>query len=377
MIVFFRNEGTPHTREISNFIESSPNSLAGPGEIANEVESSIAKIIGTNKVLLTPSGTAALEMAALLLDIKLGDEIIMPSWTFASTANAFILRGATIVFVDVELNTLNMDPVGVENAITPRTKCIVTINYGGLPGNLEKFKEIADLNDIYLVEDNAHGFGGAIRGRALGSFGNLSAMSFHQTKNLQCGEGGAISLNDETFIARSEVLREKGTNRSEFYRGVVDKYTWQDIGSSFVISEILAKYLELNLKIFQETQNRRASLWKIYDEAVANLKIRYEVKGPKISSDWSPAYHLYWLLFPTSKMSEDFTEHLKVHEIATARHYVPLHSSPAAKRFPTRHYDSMANTNATGLALVRLPFYSKLLDSEIEKIVFALEEFKQ
>jgi len=375
-IPFFRSERNLEIGEITDFIDNEENSLAGPGAISISVETALKEYLSTERVFTTPSGTAAIEMAAILLDIGVGDEVIMPSWTFASTANAFIMRGAVIVFADIEPYTLNIDPDKVELAITARTRCIVTINYAGLPGNLSKLREIANLHKIYLFEDNAHGLGGSIDNRALGTFGIMAALSFHQTKNLQCGEGGALVLNDSEHAARAEIVREKGTNRSQFFRGEVDKYTWQDIGSSYVMSEILAKYLHLNWRVFDRSQILRANIWDSYVDISVQLCNRFELLFPKTPENCTPAYHVYWLMFPSAKVTSNFIRHFQENSIGVSRHYVPLHDSPAAKKYGTYTAGSMTNTIAAGETLVRLPLYSRLSNFETERILEALDTFK-
>ena len=374
-IPFFRSEGKPTTLSVNEFIKSNSESLSGPGELSREVEKLLCEKQGTKMSLLTPSGTSALELATLLMEIQSGDEIIMPSWTFASTANAFILRGAKIIFVDIEPWTLNMDPVKVEAAISKRTRCIVTINYAGIPGELELFRELANSNELLLLEDNAHGFGGKIGEKPLGSFGNMAAQSCHQTKNLQCGEGGALSINDEQFLTRAEVLREKGTNRKQFLEGMVDKYTWQDFGSSFVLSEILAQYLKSNLETFEESQVRRLQIWKRYESISKDKLESLGVSVPQVGIGITPSCHAYWLIFSNFQDSNSFIKYMKAWGIEVSRHYVPLHNSPAALKFDTFTPGAMLVTEQTGDCLVRLPLYSKLNDSEVEQIITAVKDF--
>ena len=375
-IPFHKMESATSTLDLNSFIELNPMKLAGPGKFSQSVETKLSQIIGSKSSLLTPSGTAALEMIAILLNIQPDDEVVMPSWTFSSTATAFILRGAKIVFVDVELDTLNMQPDLVENAITSKTKALVTINYGGLPGQIESLERIAQKNGLFFVEDNAHGFGGSINGKNLGNFGTLSALSFHQTKNLQCGEGGALIINSAEFRERSEIIREKGTNRSSYIRGEIDKYTWRDIGSSFVISELLASYLDLNLHSFELTQNARRTTWALYESHLAGWANDNGVKIPKSQQGVVPACHAFWIVLSTAEDSYRFIKHMETSSIGASRHYVPLHSAPAATNYHCRTYKSMENTDKLGEQLVRLPMYSSLSENEISRIIDTVKSFK-
>ena len=361
--------------QLQDFIFSNPMALAGPGKHSDSVEAKLNELIGCNETLLTPSGTSALELIAILLDVGPGDEVIMPSWTFSSTANAFILRGAKIVFVDIELQTLNMNIHEVEDAITNKTKVIVTINYGGLPGELLQLHELTKKYGIELVEDNAHGLGGSLGEKKLGSFGSLSALSFHQTKNLQCGEGGALVINDPSYAGRAEIIREKGTDRSAFFRGEVDKYTWRDLGMSAVVSEILAAYLESNLNTFAASQAKRRQVWDLYQEGLADWALKNEVMRPDYPPEVTPAFHAYWLILPSLEQSKTFISYLRDIGIGAARHYVPLHSAPAASKYGSFPHSKMENTNIAGSKLVRLPLYSQLDEATVERVVTAIEEF--
>ena len=375
-IPFHMMEESNESSHLDLFVKQSEMKIAGPGSISNLIESKLAHAIGADKALLTPSGTAALEMIAILLDIKPGDEVIMPSWTFSSTATSFILRGAKIIFIDVELDTLNMSTIEVEKALSPRTKAIVTINYGGLPGDIELLSKLAKERNVHFVEDNAHGFGGSINGKSLGSFGGLSALSFHQTKNLQCGEGGALIINSKQFSARAEIIREKGTNRSSYIRGEIDKYTWRDIGSSYVVSEILARYLQSNLEDFNSKQFARRAIWERYENGFRSWSGPIGVRIPISQKSVTPACHSYWLLFPKPDDTSRFIDYMKQHSIGIARHYVPLHSAPAALKYNCIARGAMKNTNSLGEQLVRLPMYSGLSDDQVARVVETVGNFK-
>lgn len=374
--MFNKMENSKSSTDLNLFIQENQMKIAGPGNVSKNVESILSKLIGTKSTFLTPSGTAALEMIAILLDIKPGDEVIMPSWTFSSTATSFILRGAKIIFVDVELDSLNMNPIGVEKAISRKTKAIVTINYGGIPGDIESLSKLAKERNVHFVEDNAHGFGGSINGKSLGSFGELSALSFHQTKNLQCGEGGALTINEIKFSARAEIIREKGTDRSSFIRGEIDKYTWRDIGSSFVISEILAKYLQSNLEEFESNQSKRRATWKTYENALKGWAENIGAKVPVHDVSVIPACHAFWVLLPNPEVTLRFIDYMKKHSIGVSRHYVPLHSAPAALKYSCTTHGDMDNTNLLGEQLVRLPMYSSLSNDQVTRIVETVGNFK-
>jgi dTDP-4-amino-4,6-dideoxygalactose transaminase len=330
--------------------------LSGDGPFTKRCQAWLERTIGCRKALLTHSCTGALEMAAILAGIGPGDEIIMPSFTFVSTANAFVLRGGVPVFVDVREDTLNIDESKVEAAITPRTKAIVVVHYAGIACELDRLREIARRHRLLLIEDAAQALGAAYRGRPLGSFGELAAVSFHETKNLISGEGGALILNSDDLVERAEIIREKGTNRSKFFRGEVDKYTWVDIGSSFLPSDILAAFLWAQLEAGDAIHAARHALWRRYHEAFAEAERTGLARRPIVPPEASPNAHTYFLLLPDAARRTQFIQSLRREEVYAVFHYVPLHSSPAGRKYG-RTSGGMAVTDAMSERLVRLPLW--------------------
>jgi dTDP-4-amino-4,6-dideoxygalactose transaminase len=330
--------------------------LSGDGPFTKRCQAWLERASGCAKALLTHSGTGALEMAALLAAIEPGDEIIMPSFTFVSTANAFVLRGGVPVFVDMREDTLNIDESKIEAAITPRTKAIVVVHYAGVACEMDAICDIARRHKLMLIEDAAQALGSAYRGRPLGSFGALAAISFHETKNLICGEGGALLLNSGELIERAEVIREKGTNRNKFFRGEVDKYTWVDVGSSFLPSDILAAFLWAQLEAADDIAAARTSLWQRYHEGFAEAERAGLARRPLVPPEASPNAHTYFLILRTAAERAGFIEALRRDAIYTVFHYVPLHSSPAGRKYG-RASGSMEVTDALSARLVRLPLW--------------------
>lgn len=329
--------------------------LAGNGAFTKRCQGWLEEELGAAQVLLTHSCTAALEMSALLLDLQPGDEVIMPSFTFVSTANAFVLRGAQPVFVDIRPDTLNLDERLVEAAITPRTRAIVPVHYAGVGCNMEAVGDIAARHGLAVVEDAAQGLCSKYRDRPLGSIGQLAAISFHETKNVISGEGGALVINDRRFASRAEVLWEKGTDRSRFFRGEVDKYTWVDVGSSYLPGELTAAFLWAQLEQARTITAERVRLWHAYDEACRPLN-EFGVRGPIVPDDCTHNAHLYYVLLPEHVPQTDVLSDLKRRGIHAVFHYVPLHSSPAGRRFG-RVSGSMAVTDRVSARLVRLPLW--------------------
>ena len=330
--------------------------LAGDGPFTKVCHDWLERKTGAKKALLTHSCTAALEMAAILADIRPGDEVIMPSFTFVSTANAFVLRGAVPVFVDIRPDTLNIDEGVIERAITPRTRAIVPVHYAGVGCEMDAIMDIAARHQLLVIEDAAQGIMSSYKGRTLGSIGNLGTLSFHETKNVISGEGGAILINDGRLVERAEIVREKGTNRSKFFRGQVDKYTWCDIGSSFLPGELIAAFLSAQLEEAEEITRRRQAVWDRYHEAFAQLEREGRVKRPVIPADCRHNAHMYYLLLPTLPARAAFIEAMKSEGISTVFHYVPLHSSPAGLRFG-RACGDLAITADVADRLVRLPLW--------------------
>lgn len=342
--------------------------LAGDGDYSKKCSDELRSYLGSqNHVLLTHSCTAALEMAALLADIQPGDEVIMPSYTFVSTANAFVLRGGIPVFVDIRSDTLNIDENLIEAAITPRTKAIVPVHYAGVACEMDTIMDIAQRHKLLVIEDAAQALGSSYRGRKLGTIGDLAAFSFHETKNILSGEGGALAINNPDFAERAEIIREKGTNRSRFFRGQVDKYTWVDVGSSYLPGELIAAFLFAQLQHIDEINALRMSIWTRYETALAPLEKENIVSLPVIPSACIHNAHLFYLLTRTHKEQEGLLVALKEKEIGAVFHYVPLHSTDAGKKFG-RIGSAMAVTDDLANRLVRLPIYPDLTEAEVNLI---------
>jgi dTDP-4-amino-4,6-dideoxygalactose transaminase len=334
---------------------------AGNGPFSRRCRDWLKMATGSAEVLLTPSCTAALEMCALLLDLHPRDEIIMPSFTFVTSASAFALHGATPVFVDINPNTQNIDPQHVAAAITPRTRGIVAVHYGGVPCDLTALRALAERHGLILIEDAAQAICARSQGRALGAIGHLGAISFHETKNIHCGEGGALLINDRSFVGRAEVIWEKGTNRSQFLRGVVDKYTWVDLGSSFLLSEINAAFLLGQLETAESITEARRVTWRRYHAALEPLAEAGLLVRPCIPEEATPNAHIYYVILPSLAARSRVIEELKVKGVQAFFHYVPLHDSPAGRRFG-RTAGSMESTRRAGDCLVRLPLWYGMTD---------------
>ena len=349
--------------------------LAGDGEFSKRCAGWLEDRIGSQRALLTHSCTAALEMAAILSGVGVGDEVIMPSFTFVSTANAFVLRGATPVFVDIRPDTLNIDEARIEAAITPRTKAIVPVHYAGVGCEMDAIMEIARRHDLLVIEDAAQGLIAGYRDRPLGSIGQLAALSFHETKNIISGEGGALLINDPRFIERAEIIWEKGTNRSQFFRGQVDKYTWVDLGSSYLPGEIVAAFLWAQMEQADAITKRRLDIWDAYHGAFAELERTERVRRPIIPDECTHNAHMYYLLLPDLERRTAFIDRLKVEGINPVFHYVPLHTSPLG-RSVGRTVGDMSNTIEASERLVRLPLWLGLeehLPTVITEVIAAAE----
>jgi dTDP-4-amino-4,6-dideoxygalactose transaminase len=344
-------------RELDYIREAHANQhLSGDGPFTKRCQAWLERSVGCRKALLTHSCTGALEMAAILAGIEPGDEIIMPSFTFVSTANAFVLRGGVPVFVDVREDTLNIDESKIEAAITSRTKAIVVVHYAGIACEMNAIQAIARRHGLELIEDAAQALGCAYAGQALGSFGGLATISFHETKNLISGEGGALLLNSAKYVERAEIIREKGTNRNQFFRGEVDKYTWVDIGSSFLPSDILAAFLWAQLEAAETIHSRRQAFWRRYHEAFADAERAGLARRPVVPRQASPNAHTYFLLLPDAERRRQFIERLRGDQINAVFHYVPLHSSPAGVKY-ARASGALAVTDSVSERLVRLPLW--------------------
>ncbi len=348
--------------------------LSGDGKFTKLCNPWLEKLTGARKALLTTSCTHALEMSALLLNIQPGDEVILPSFTFVSTANAFVLRGAKPIFVDVRPDTLNIDETQVEAKITTRTRAIVPVHYGGVGCEMDAITDIAQRNKLAIVEDNAQGLFGKYRGRPLGSFGAFAAQSFHETKNVQCGEGGALLINNAEQIERAEIIREKGTNRSRFFRGQVDKYTWVDLGSSYLPSELLAAYLWAQFESAQDIQIRRREIWQNYYAHLESWATKNGVTLPSIPAHCEQSYHLFYVILPSLQHQQAFIAHLKQREVNAVFHYQSLHLSDMGQRYGGKLGDFPV-TERVSECLVRLPFYYELTEDLQEQVVNAVLEF--
>jgi dTDP-4-amino-4,6-dideoxygalactose transaminase len=348
---------------------------SGDGPFTKTAVELLRPLVGGAPCLLTTSCTHALEMAALLLDIQAGDEVIVPSFTFVSTVNAFVLRGAVPVFVDVRPDTLNLDESLLEAAITPRTRAIVVVHYGGVACEMDTVLAIAARQGIPVVEDNAHGLGGSYHERPLGSLGAIATQSFHSTKNISCGEGGAIVLNDTSLVGRAEIIREKGTNRSEFFRGAVDKYRWVEVGSSYLPSDVLAALLCAQLEHFDAIQARRHEIWNRYDADLAAWSEAVGVQRPVVPDGCAHPAHVYHLLLPTPSARAEFIAHLAERQIVAPFHYVPLHSSPVGARVGRTAPGGCPVTTDVADRLSRLPLFAGLQDESLDRVIAAVLEF--
>ncbi len=364
---FMTGEETAHILEAH-----AAGHLSGNGPFTKKCHAWFEQHTGCKKALLTHSCTAALEMAAILLDLAPGDEVIMPSYTFVSTANAFVLRGAVPVFVDIRADTLNIDETLIEAAITPKTRAIVAVHYAGVGCEMDTIMEIAARHNLLVVEDAAQGIMASYKGRALGSIGHLGAYSFHETKNIISGEGGALLINDERFAERAEIIWEKGTNRSQFFRGEVDKYTWVDVGSSFLPAEPVAAFLWAQLGHAEAITQRRLNIWQQYHHAFAPLEAEGKLRCPIVPENCAHNAHMYYLLLPNIKTRTEFIADMKAQDIHPVFHYVPLHSSPAGQRFGRTH-GSLSNTDSLSEQLVRLPLWPGLEKHQPRVIDTALQ----
>ena len=339
--------------------------LSGDGTFTEKSSAWLAHQTGTKKALITHSCTAALEMAALLANIQPGDEVIMPSYTFVSTANAFVLRGGVPVFVDIREDTLNIDEKLIEAAITPRTKAIVPVHYAGVGCEMDTIMALAKKHHLLVIEDAAQGIMARYKGKALGAIGHIGCYSFHETKNIISGEGGAILINDAQFALRAEIIREKGTNRSQFYRGQVDKYTWQDVGSSYLPSEDIAAFLYAQLEQAEQITKRRMAKWQIYHEALEGLEKKGDLRRPIIPAECQHNAHMYYILLDSLKQRTELIAKFKQHDIHAVFHYIPLHGAPAGKKFARTH-GSMKNTERLSERLLRLPLWVGLAERQKE-----------
>jgi len=348
--------------------------LSGDGTFTHKCHARLESELGIHKALLTTSCTHALDMAALLLDIEPGDEVVIPSFTFVSTVNAFVLRGARPVFIDIRPDTLNLDETKLEGVITSRTRAIVVVHYAGVACEMDTIMRVAQRHGIPVVEDNAHGLFAKYKGRYLGTFGCLATQSFHETKNFTCGEGGALLINDPQYGERAEIIREKGTDRSRFFRGQVDKYTWMDVGSSYLPSDLLAAFLYAQLEARDRIQTRRRRIWEYYHEHLGEWAENFNVQLPVVPKHCEQSFHMYYLLLPTAELRNALLTYLNACDINSVFHYLPLHLSRMGRTFGGEEGQCPVAEDVSE-RLLRLPFYTGLSEADQFRVVAALRDF--
>ena len=341
---------------------------SGDGKYTKRCHEWLRNKLQCKEALLVHSGTAALEVAAILENLKSGDEVIMPSYTFCSTANAFVLQGAVPVFVDIRPDTLNIDEKLIESAITQKTKAICPVHYAGVACVMDTIMDIAKRHNLLVIEDAAQAFDSYYKGKPLGTIGDMGCFSFHETKNVMSGEGGLFVTNNEKLAERAEIVREKGTNRSKFFRGQVDKYTWVDKGSSYLPSDIVGAYLYSVLEIAEQIQAKRKAVWNMYNDAFADLEKQGKIRRPIIPADCTNNAHMFYMLFNDLETRTKFIAHLKENGVYAPFHYIPLHSAPAGEKY-CRTATSMNVTNRVSDTLVRLPMYYDITDADLQKVI--------
>jgi len=369
------NRSSLQGRELEYIFQAiSSGQVAGDQTFSKKCHRLMEQELGVTKALVTPSCTHALELAAILLNIQPGDEVIVPAFTFVSTANAFVLRGARPVFCDIRSDTLNLDEAGLEALITTRTKAIVPVHYAGVACEMDAIKAIAARHKVTVVEDNAHGLFGKYRGRWLGTFGSFATQSFHETKNITCGEGGALLINDPRYVERAEIIREKGTNRSRFFRGEIDKYSWVDVGSSYVMSDVLAAFLYAQLEVWRLIQAKRRALWERYDAALREWCNARGIRQPIVPPHCESSYHMYHLLLPDLESRSVLISHLKHRRISAVFHYLPLNQSEFIRGLSADVTPCPISENVSE-RLLRLPFYNGMSTEEQGLVVEALLSF--
>ena len=348
--------------------------ISGDGYFTKKAHALLEETIGVPKVFLTTSCTHALEMSALLLDLKEGDEVILPSFTFVSTVNAFVLRNAQPIFADVRPDTLNIDENKIEALITPKTRAIVVVHYAGVGCEMDAIMEIANRHNIPVIEDNAHGLFGTYKGRQLGTFGVMATQSFHETKNFTSGEGGALLINDKKYIEDAEILREKGTNRSRFFRGQVDKYTWVSVGSSYLPSDMLAGFLFAQLEEREKIQSSRRRIWETYYRELSTWAEENQIQMPFVPAHCEQTYHMFYILLPSLEQRQAAIAHLKERGVQAVFHYLPLHLSPMGEKLGGKAGDCPV-TERVSDQLLRLPFYTNMTEDEQKSVITAIKEF--
>ncbi len=369
------NKLSPMGNEMAYMAEAVRNGhCSGDGPFTRKCQALLERELGVAAALLTTSCTHALEMAAILLDIQPGDEVIVPSFTFVSSVNAFVLRGARPVFADIRSDTLNMDESKLAALITPRTRAIVVVHYAGVACEMDTILRLANQFGIAVIEDNAHGLFGTYKGKQLGTFGAMATLSFHETKNYSCGEGGALLINDPKYVSRAEIIREKGTDRSRFFRCQVDKYTWVDIGSSYLLSDMSAAFLLGQLEKHREIRNIRKRIWTNYWEHLRDWAEGNGIGLPRIPKKCAQAYHMFYLIMPSLAQRLAFIQHLRAAGIMSAFHYVPLHASPMGLRLSGRT-GTCPVTEDMSERLVRLPFFNGLSEADQESVALAAMQF--
>jgi dTDP-4-amino-4,6-dideoxygalactose transaminase len=369
------NQPTFVGNEIEYILQAVDNlHISGDGAFTKKCNQYLEETLGIPRAFLTTSCTHALEMAALLLEIEPGDEVIIPAFTFVSTVNAFVLRGARPVFIDIRPDTLNMDETQVERLITSQTKAIVPVHYAGVGCEMDAIMEVADEYKLSVVEDNAHGLFGRYKGKYLGTFGCLATQSFHETKNFSCGEGGALLINDPQYIERAEIIREKGTNRSRFFRGQVDKYTWVDVGSSYLPSDILAAILYAQFEKRDKIQKLREKIWHRYYNGLEDWAVAHDVQLPFVPDYCEQAYHTFYMVMPTYEIRHSLIHYLREREIWSVFHYLPLHLSFMGKKFGGKPGDCPV-TESISERQLRLPFFNNLSQEDQDQVIEAILEF--
>ena len=362
-------------RELEYITQTIANGqIAGDQTYSKKSHALLEQTLGTKRALLTTSCTHALEMAALLLDLQPGDEVIVPSFTFVSTANAFVLRGAKPVFCDVRPDTLNLEESKLAALFTSRTRAVVPVHYAGVACEMDAINALAARHGAVVIEDNAHGLFGKYKGRWLGTLGALATQSFHETKNITCGEGGALLVNDASYAERAEIIREKGTNRARFFRGQIDKYSWVDLGSSYVMSDVLAAFLYAQLEVWPAIQRRRQAIWNRYHAALANWARAQGVRQPIVPAHCDQAWHMYYLLLPSLAARTALIAHLKARGILAVFHYLPLHLSDYARRWGGKPGDCPA-TEEVSDRLLRLPFFNSMTPDQQDRVIASIQEF--
>lgn len=349
--------------------------ISGDGQFTKKCHGLLQEMLNVPKALLTTSCTHALEMSALLINIQPGDEVIIPSFTFVSTVNAFVLRGAKPAFVDIRGDTLNLNEKLIPESITSKTKAIAVVHYAGVGCEMDAILEIAQQHDLEVIEDNAHGLFGKYKGKYLGTFGAMAAQSFHETKNITSGEGGALLINDPQYIERAEIIREKGTDRSRFFRGEIDKYTWVDLGSSYLPADTQAAYLYAQLEAYEIIQTKRRQIWEEYDEQLKDWATENAVIQPTIPEHCEQPYHMYYLIMPSLEHRTGLIKHLREREIHAVFHYLPLHLSEMGRQFGGKAGDCPVTEDISD-RMLRLPFYYDLGMKDQERVIDAVTSFK-